>query len=302
MTPGTSNYVLKVLKYPGQIPKAKLRIHSFLPADVKGSWKTAFYVDRKERQVPKPAKLHAIVLCQTPWKPGAPRVTMLKQHCAASTTSYHSQSRLLDCSKVFQWLLHLPSWPGNYPTKSNGFFHTQSVSHSWVNWATKSTGRSLTLARFPGVEIDIPHIWCAFCSCSVVRMDDLGIFHASIQATKNYHIVPRCQSGGTAGKTTASKLAGSWTCWSTESSSKSRSHPPPSLCLFLSKCLRSHSTQPGEIKSLRLAARCNKCWHHRLQVTFEMRSQNTVLGKDQAQSDGRTKETRKMGCMRFFLT
>lgn len=79
MTPGTSNHVLK---YPGQNPKAKLRIHSFLPADVKGSWKTAFYVDRKERQVPKPAKLHAIVLCQTPWKPGAPRVTMLKQHCA----------------------------------------------------------------------------------------------------------------------------------------------------------------------------------------------------------------------------
>ena len=49
MTPGTSDHVLK---YPGQNPKAKLRIHLFLPADVKEFWRTAFYVDHcKERQV-----------------------------------------------------------------------------------------------------------------------------------------------------------------------------------------------------------------------------------------------------------
>lgn len=80
MTPGTINYVLKVLKYPGHQSKAAYTL--VFTSRCKGVLENCIYVDRKERQVPKPAKLHAIVLCQTPWKPGAPRVIMLKQPCA----------------------------------------------------------------------------------------------------------------------------------------------------------------------------------------------------------------------------
>lgn len=113
------------------------------------------------RKVPKPAKLHAIVLCQTPWKPWAPRVTMLKQYCAPVQ---HPITHNLVFLRFFK------SLPVTFYTLRVGLAIIQQhptdlstrnlQSHSWVNWATKSTGRSLTLARFLAVEIDIPHTWC----------------------------------------------------------------------------------------------------------------------------------------------
>ena len=79
---------------PGQNPKAKLPIHSFLPADVKGSWKTAFYVDRKERQVPKTSQVTCHSSLSDTLETRSSSCHNAQTTLCSSTTSYHSQSRL----------------------------------------------------------------------------------------------------------------------------------------------------------------------------------------------------------------
>ncbi len=94
-----------------------------------------------------------------------------------------------------------------------------------------------------------------------------------------------------------------------------RAHPGPNKAdpihhrhrLYVSFCQSACAVIAPSQERLNLfaCALCNKCWHHESRPNEDCRwllkwGAKTLAWQGPALSNGRRKETRKMGCMRFF--